>query len=51
MECKIRQELDLSIKYEKAQQDVGLFYCLFKANHIMVSILCRYKDNMACKRR
>ena len=27
-ECEIRQESDLSIKYEKAQQDVGLFYCL-----------------------
>ena len=25
-EREIRQESDLSIKYEKAQQDVGLFY-------------------------
>jgi len=25
---KVWQELDLSIKYQKARQDVGLFYCL-----------------------
>jgi len=27
-EREIRQESDLSAKYGKARQDVGLFYCL-----------------------
>jgi len=33
----IRQESDLSFKYEKARQDVGLFYALYTSKTFEVN--------------
>ncbi|AXY55137.1 hypothetical protein CDG60_00055 (plasmid) [Acinetobacter chinensis] len=38
-ECEVRQELYLSIKYEKPRQDVGVFYC---PNVLEKSVLCSF---------